>query len=46
MIENRLATIEEIGEIEKKVLQKIDNAVEFAKSSPDPKPEDALTNVY
>lgn len=46
IIENRLGTNEEIVEIEKKVQQKIDNAVEYAKSSPDPKPEDALTNVY
>lgn len=46
IMENQFATIEEIGAIEKSVQQKIDSAVEFAKSSPDPKPEDALTNVY
>lgn len=44
--ENRLATIEEIVKIEKKVQQQIDDAVQYAKNSPDPKPEDALTNVY
>jgi TPP-dependent pyruvate/acetoin dehydrogenase alpha subunit len=46
IIENGLGTIEDIGEIEKRVQQNIENAVEFAKSSPDPKPEDALKNVY
>jgi pyruvate dehydrogenase E1 component alpha subunit len=46
IIENRLGTQEDIAAIEKKVLEQIENAVAFAKSSPDPKPEDALKNVY
>lgn len=43
---NELATDEELEEIEKKVLQQIEEAVEYAKASPDPKPEDALLHVY
>lgn len=36
----------ELIELEKKIEDQIENAVEFAKSSPDPSVEDALTNVY
>jgi TPP-dependent pyruvate/acetoin dehydrogenase alpha subunit len=43
---NRLANAEELDRIEKKVLQQIEDAVEYAKASPDPKPEDALLHVY
>ncbi len=43
---NKLATDEELEQIEKKVLQQIEDAVEYAKASPDPKPEDALLHVY
>ncbi|MFT3946143.1 MAG: thiamine pyrophosphate-dependent dehydrogenase E1 component subunit alpha [Agriterribacter sp.] len=46
ILEQRLATVEEIEDVEKKVLQRIDEAVEFAKASPAPAPEDALLHVY
>jgi acetoin:2,6-dichlorophenolindophenol oxidoreductase subunit alpha len=39
-------SIEDLELIEKKVLEQIEDAVEFAKSSPAPEPSDALTNVY
>ena len=39
-------TDEKIGEIEERIKQTIDDAVEFAMSSPDPQPEDALTDLY
>jgi TPP-dependent pyruvate/acetoin dehydrogenase alpha subunit len=43
---NQLANADELDGIEKKVLQQIEDAVEYAKASPDPKPEDALLHVY
>lgn len=46
MITNSIATKDEIKSIESSVLAKIDNAVEFAKTSPKPKPEDLYTDVY
>ena len=46
LIETGLLTEEKIKEIEEKVEKEIDEAVAFAKNSPDPKPEDALTNVW
>ncbi len=46
ILQERLATVEELNEIEKEVLKRIDDAVAFAKSSPAPAPEDALLHVY
>lgn len=46
ILENKLSTEKELEEIEKRVLQRIEDAVEFAKASPEPKPEDALEHVY
>lgn len=46
MLEQKIISMEEIEKIEQKVLVQIESAVEYAKASPDPKPEDALTNVY
>ena len=46
ILENKISTIQEMELIEKKVLEQIDNAVEYAKESPSPEPMDALTNVY
>lgn len=46
IIHNGVATAEQIAEIEKKVLERIENAVAYAKNSSDPKPEDALAHVY
>ena len=39
-------TDEQIGEIEARVTATIDDAVEFAMHAPDPKPEDAVTDLY
>jgi pyruvate dehydrogenase E1 component alpha subunit len=46
IIEQKISTAEELERIEERVMQEIDDAVEYAKSSPSPKPEDALENVY
>ena len=46
ILKNGMASNEEIEAIEKDVLDRIDKAVEYAKSCPDPKPEDALRDVY
>ena len=46
MLEQNIISEEEIEKIEKEVLEDIEAAVEYAKASPDPAPEDALTNVY
>jgi pyruvate dehydrogenase E1 component alpha subunit len=46
ILENKIATSEQLEAIEKRVLQQIEEAVEYAMSSPSPKPEDALANVY
>lgn len=41
-----LASQTEIVELKKSVEKELDDAVEFAQSSPDPRPEDCLTDVY
>lgn len=46
ILEHKLASEEELEEIEKKVVDEIEAAIEFAKASPDPKPEDALNDVF
>ncbi len=46
ILEQKIIPIEEIEKIEKQVLAQIESAVEYAKASPSPEPEDALTNVY
>lgn len=46
ILEQNLATEDEIEEIERRVLADIEKAVEYGKASPDPKPEDALSDVY
>ena len=46
ILDREMGTDEDLELIEKKVLEQIENAVEFAKSSPSPEPADALTNVY
>jgi acetoin:2,6-dichlorophenolindophenol oxidoreductase subunit alpha len=40
------ATEPELDELERKVLQRIDEAVEYARACPDPAPEDALRHVF
>jgi TPP-dependent pyruvate/acetoin dehydrogenase alpha subunit len=37
---------EEVEEVDREVVELVEAAVEFAKNSTDPKPEDALKNVY
>jgi len=46
ILENKFSTAKDLELIEKRVLDQIDQAVEYAKASPSPEPEDALTNVY
>jgi acetoin:2,6-dichlorophenolindophenol oxidoreductase subunit alpha len=46
LLESRVAAAAELDAVDKRVEKEIDEAVEFAKASPDPKPEDALKNVY
>lgn len=46
IIENGYATDEMLQEIEKNVSARIESAVEYAKSCPDPKPEDGLRHVF
>lgn len=46
ILEKNLSTTRNLELLEKKVLEQIDNAVEYAKSSQYPEPQDALTNVY
>lgn len=44
--EMKLLTEEMAGEIEEKIEEELDAAVAFARNSPDPKPEDALEDVW
>src|SRR5437867_10588713 len=44
--DRHVLTDEKMKEIEARVAQTIDDAVEFASSSPDPNPEDAVTDLY
>ncbi|MBI2844185.1 MAG: thiamine pyrophosphate-dependent dehydrogenase E1 component subunit alpha [Armatimonadetes bacterium] len=46
LIENEHFTAEEIDRIHEEVERELDEAVEFAKNSPSPLPEDALKNVF
>jgi TPP-dependent pyruvate/acetoin dehydrogenase alpha subunit len=46
ILKNAVADTETLGKIEQDVVHRIEQAVEYAKSSPDPKPEDALQDVY
>jgi TPP-dependent pyruvate/acetoin dehydrogenase alpha subunit len=46
ILDKKLRTNDDLELLEKKVLEQIDNAVEYAKSSPYPEPLDALTDVY
>jgi len=46
ILDKKISTEQELEEIEKRVLQQIEEAVEYAISSPSPKPEDALSHVY
>ncbi|MEP7257061.1 MAG: thiamine pyrophosphate-dependent dehydrogenase E1 component subunit alpha [Flavitalea sp.] len=46
ILDNKLRTEKELEKLEQNILQQIEEAVEYAKASPSPLPEDALTNVY
>ena len=46
MLENGIASAEELDEIEQYAIRAIDEAEEFAKNSPEPKVEDLLNDVY
>lgn len=46
MVDNKLATNEELDEIDNKVKQVVKEAVEFAEKSPYPDPKHAFTDVY
>ena len=46
ILDREMGTDEDLELIEKRVLEQIDKAVEYAKASPFPEPADALTNVY
>ncbi len=46
LMEMKLLTEKKSEEIEQEVEKELDEAVDFAKNSPDPKPEDALMDVW
>ena len=46
ILESKLSTEDEISKLEQSVLNDIEEAVLYAKNSPDPKPEDALNDVF
>jgi pyruvate dehydrogenase E1 component alpha subunit len=46
MIGQGIATAEEVAEIEMAVERELEEAVEFARNSPHPRPEDALENMF
>jgi pyruvate dehydrogenase E1 component alpha subunit len=46
LIDAGMATQDELDEIDRKTQQRVDEAVNFAETSPDPAPEDALVDVF
>lgn len=46
LLTEMIAAEDEISDIEKSVEQELEDAVEFARNSPHPQPEDALKNVF
>jgi pyruvate dehydrogenase E1 component alpha subunit len=46
LIQMGILTLEKVEEIEEKVRKEIDQAIEYARKSPFPRPEDTLTNVF
>lgn len=46
LLEKNLATADELTKIETDAQAAVDASIEFARSSPDPKPSDGLLNVY
>jgi pyruvate dehydrogenase E1 component alpha subunit len=46
LVDQNIASVEELNELEKKAEQEVQEAVQFAESSPEPAPEDLFKNVY
>ena len=46
IISNKLANEEELDSIDEKIEKRIDDAVEFAKNSPEPSLDEILTDIY
>lgn len=46
IVKEKIATTDELEAIDQRIERSVEEAVEFARNSPDPKPEDALRNVY
>ncbi len=46
LIDNKIATSDELDEVEKTTEKEIEEAVQFAESSPEPQPEDLYKNLY
>jgi pyruvate dehydrogenase E1 component alpha subunit len=46
LIENGIASEEQLDDIETKVEAEVEDAVEFAESSPEPEPQALYENVY
>jgi pyruvate dehydrogenase E1 component alpha subunit len=46
LVEDKVLTTDQMNTIEKEVLEEIENAVNFAKESPFPAPEETLEDVY
>ncbi len=46
LLDRKLATADELTKIETDAQAAVDASIEFARSSPDPKPSDGLLNVY
>ena len=46
LVQSGFSTQEELNNIQKRIEKEVEDAAQFARSSPDPKPEDALSNVY
>lgn len=46
LVEAGMATQGELDELERKILERVEEAVDFAETSPDPAPEDALLDVF
>jgi len=46
LLEEGIATAEEVEELERAVERELEEAVAFARASPSPRPEEALEGVY
>jgi pyruvate dehydrogenase E1 component alpha subunit len=46
LLEESVATADELDDLETKVLAEVQDAVEFAESSPEPAPEELFAGIY